>query len=78
VVELSGQARPTPRPMWCVQAGTAVSQRVRWGTSNSFNLIHWHARPQGQARTCRVERCDYDAARGAFLTASEQTLGLAS
>ncbi|TFY96805.1 metallophosphoesterase family protein [Ramlibacter rhizophilus] len=77
VVELSGQARPTPRPMWCVQAGTALSHRVRWGTANSVNLIHWHAVPLGRTRTCKVERCDYDAKTEAFLTASEQTLGLA-
>lgn len=77
VVELSGHARPTPRPMWCVQAGTALSHRVRWGTSNSLNLIHWHPVAAGQTRTCRVERCDFDSDRGAFVTASDQTLGLA-
>lgn len=77
VVELTGGPRPTPRPMWCVQAGTAVSERVRWGTSNSLNLIHWHPHAQGQARTCKVERCDYDPVRHAFVTASEQKLGLA-
>jgi 3',5'-cyclic AMP phosphodiesterase CpdA len=76
VVELTGQPRPTPRPMWCVQAGTALSHRVRWGTANSLNLIHWHPVPAGSTRTCRVERCDYDAHAGAFVTASEQTLGL--
>lgn len=77
VVELGRLGVPTPRPMWCVQAGTAVSRRVRWGTSNSVNLIHWQPAPPGHARSCRVERCDYDPDAAAFVAASEETLGLA-
>lgn len=44
-------------PLWCVQAGTAVSSRVRHGTCNSVNLIEWdaHASP----RACRVQRFDF-------------------
>lgn len=45
---------------YCLQAGTAVSHRVRHGTPNSVNLIHWD---QGQ---CKVERWDYDLADSRF------------
>lgn len=76
VLDLRTQPQPTPRPMWCVQAGTAVSSRVRHGTHNSVNLIHWKAAPAGQPRTCRVERCDYQSEKGWFETAKMETLGL--
>ena len=66
VLDLQARDEPTPRPMWCVQAGTAVSWRVRHGTCNSVNLIHWDAVPVGQPRRCRVERCDYQAEKGWF------------
>lgn len=76
VADLQARDPPTPRPMWCVQAGTAVSARVRHGTSNSVNLIHWDAAPPGEPRSCRVERCDYQPGTGAFETAVEEVLGL--
>jgi 3',5'-cyclic AMP phosphodiesterase CpdA len=67
---------PTPRPMWCIQAGTAVSSRVRHGTCNSVNLIHWLPTPPGQPRKCQIERCDYSTAEGWFATAEIRTLAL--
>jgi 3',5'-cyclic AMP phosphodiesterase CpdA len=76
VADLRLQRDPTVRPMWCVQAGTAVSTRIRRGTCNSVNLIHWDALPQGQPRTCRVERCDYRADKGWFETETDQVLEL--
>ena len=39
VMPLQGLARP----MWVVQAGTAVSSRVREGVPNSVNLLRWGA-----------------------------------
>lgn len=53
------------RPMWAVQAGTAVSSRVRDGIPNSVNLLRWgrHA-PQGR---CVIERWDYAAVSQAFV-----------
>jgi 3',5'-cyclic AMP phosphodiesterase CpdA len=77
VMDLRSRPEPTPRPMWCVQAGTAVSSRLRHGTCNSVNLIHWRTPLPGQARTCQVERCDYNAAEGWFATAETRTLALA-
>ncbi len=69
VLDLAARPQPTPRPMWCVQAGTAVSDRVRHGTCNSVNLIHWEPPGSGQPRRCRVERCDYRQQAGEFETA---------
>jgi 3',5'-cyclic AMP phosphodiesterase CpdA len=77
VLDLRKRAEPTPRPMWCVQAGTAVSTRVRHGTCNSVNLIHWRPALAGQARSCQVERCDYNPAEGWFATADISSLPLA-
>jgi predicted MPP superfamily phosphohydrolase len=47
-----------PRNVWIVQAGTAVSKRVRYDVPNSVNLIRY-ARAQ-KLRQCVVERWDYD------------------
>jgi hypothetical protein len=60
-----------PRPMWAVQAGTAVSRRVRAGAANSVNLIRIRARqgaspPAVPVRQAQVERWDHVAASGAF------------
>lgn len=76
VMDLAATASPTPRPMWCVQAGTAVSNRVRHGTCNSVNVIHWKAPTAGAPRRCTVERCDYRPQTGWFETAEVQTLAL--
>ncbi len=76
VMDLAGAPVPTPRPMWCVQAGTAVSSRVRHGTCNSVNLIHWRAAIAGEPRHCVVERCDYRPAAGWFETAETKPLAL--
>ena len=47
-----------PRRVWAVQAGTAVSARVRHDAGNSVNLIRIAA---GAApRRCAVERWDFD------------------
>lgn len=58
------------RAMWVVQAGTAVSSRVRSGVPNSVNLLRWSAL---QAR-CAVEQWDYAAARAAFVCAKTCSL----
>lgn len=53
------------RPMWAVQAGTAVSSRVRKGAPNSVNLLRWGAdSPQGG---CLIEQWDFSAAEPAFV-----------
>lgn len=60
------------RRAWVVQAGTAVSQRVRGGISNSINLIE-HGVRQGQHQ-CIIQRWDYAADLQAFARANSQTL----
>jgi 3',5'-cyclic AMP phosphodiesterase CpdA len=74
VLDLRTRPQPTPRPMWCVQAGTAVSRRIRHGTCNSVNLIHWRPVLLGEPRTCQVERCDYKPEDGWFATAQRDML----
>lgn len=76
VADLMQVKRPTPRPMWCVQAGTAVSSRIRHNTHNSVNLIHWQGAAVGEARSCKVERCDYQPLQGSFETQTVNELAL--
>ncbi|TAH13670.1 MAG: metallophosphoesterase [Curvibacter sp.] len=55
------------RPLWAVQAGTAVSARVRAGVPNSVNLLRWGAgAPPG---CCQIEQWNYVAAERAFVRA---------
>lgn len=76
VLDLQARQPPTTRPMWCVQAGTAVSSRIRHGTCNSVNLIEWDPAMASASRSCTVERFDYSAASGRFEAASVTTLAL--
>jgi 3',5'-cyclic AMP phosphodiesterase CpdA len=66
VSDLCARAKGTARPMYCIQAGTAFSHRVRHGTPNSVNLIRWQAPADGAARACVAERWDYDLADDRF------------
>jgi len=54
------------RPLWAVQAGTALSHRVRAGVGNSVNLIHLQGAAGGGARQGRVERWDHQPATQRF------------
>ncbi len=69
VLPLQGLARA----LWVVQAGTAVSSRVRQGVPNSVNLIRWgtHAAPG----CCRIEQWDYSAPAEAFVRAQVSDIG---
>ena len=69
-------SRPTARALWCVQAGTAMSERVRHGTDNSVNLIEWQSATAGTPRQCRVERLDYRMTTGEFEVHETRTLSL--
>ncbi len=60
VMPLQGLARP----LWVVQAGTAVSSRVRDGAPNSVNLLRWGA--DSAPGCCRIEQWDYKADDRAF------------
>lgn len=52
-------AQGLARPLWVVQAGTAVSSRVRDGSPNSVNLLRWGT--DSAPGCCRIEQWDYDA-----------------
>lgn len=57
-------ARRGSRVAWAVQAGTALSDRVRGDVSNSVNLIRHD--PYDLTQPCVVERWDHDDAQGVF------------
>lgn len=61
------------RRLWCVQAGTAVSSRLRREAGNSVNLLHRRA---GAPRQAQVERWDYLPAAGRFEAVALHTLDL--
>ena len=57
-----------PRRLWSVEAGTAVSHRVRGGQLNSVNVLRWGGdAPRGR---CVVEQWDCPAAGPAFVLAA--------
>ena len=61
-----------PRRAWGVQAGTAVSWRIRFEAGNSVNLLHYDP----AALQCRVERWDYRDAADRFELARSEELPL--
>ena len=61
VMPLPGLARP----LWAVQAGTAVSSRVRRSVPNSVNVVRW-----SPATGCVVEHWDFSTAASAFVCAA--------
>jgi 3',5'-cyclic AMP phosphodiesterase CpdA len=68
VLELQGLARP----MWVVQAGTAVSARVRHGVPNSVNVVRTGT-DASQGR-CQVEQWDFAMADSAFVLVQATTM----
>lgn len=64
VLALHGLARP----MWAVQAGTAVSTRARADVPNSVNLLRWG--PHAAPGCCRIEQWDCVAGDRSFRLAS--------
>ena len=74
VLPLHERIDALPRPLWAVQAGTAVSSRVRDEVGNSVNLIRSRGR-LGDRREALVERWDYRAASHRFEPVSMHRLG---
>jgi len=64
VCELSSRVAGLGRRFWCVQAGTALSSRVRWEAPNSVNLLRYDV--ASMPLQCQLERWDYRAAVGQF------------
>jgi hypothetical protein len=69
--DLCARANATPRPLFCLQAGTALSHRTRHGSPNSVNVVRWSPPAPGGTRVVRAERWDYDLADQRF----EETKG---
>ena len=61
--------------MWAVQAGTAVSSRLRHGANNSVNLIRY---ADGQRPTwhCNIERWDFQPHTRRFMPVTITALEL--
>jgi 3',5'-cyclic AMP phosphodiesterase CpdA len=67
VRQLEASAPEGPRPLWIVQAGTALSSRVRGGVPNSVNLIRYQdatGAAEGPSRV--IERWDFDNSQSRF------------
>lgn len=64
VLNLNEPLTDLPRKLWVVQAGTAMSTRVRNEAGNSINVIR--SADMGAEPSCMVERWDYVAATHSF------------
>ena len=77
---LQGAFMDCPRAMWAVQAGTAVSTRLRSGQPNSVNLVRQAADDGSEAsfpgRRCTVERWDCPTGDDRFAWAASHDLVL--
>lgn len=71
VLPMSQRYAGLARELWAVNAGTAVSQRIRREAPNSLNVIEY----QQGAATCRVERWDCHLPRP-FERVAEQVIAL--
>ena len=72
VCELSSVVSGVNRRIWCVQAGTAVSSRIRREAPNSVNLIEFEVQSSGLR--CSVERWDYQKVGRGFELAHTSVL----
>jgi 3',5'-cyclic AMP phosphodiesterase CpdA len=64
-----------PRRLWAVQAGTALSSRIRHEAGNSVNLVRWSA-SDGAVRHGAVERWDYAEGAQVFQRVAAHALDL--
>ena len=68
VLPLHEVMSPLARPLWAVNAGTAVSWRVRHDAGNSANVLRTSLEAP---RTCTVEHWGFSPAASAFVRAAE-------
>ncbi len=82
VCDLSSSYADLARHTWCVQAGTAVSSRIRENAPNSVNLVCYEGEGNGRNQkrdlqpACDVERWDFSASAKRFELAKTHTLTL--
>lgn len=62
------------RPMWAIQAGTAVSDRLRHQTQNSVNLIRIPTAGSGGVTVADVERWDFEPRDACFVVREQHCL----
>lgn len=74
VLPLSQRYTGLAREVWCVQAGTAVSARVRHEAPNSVNVVDYD--PAAAALECEVSRWDHDARNLRFVAVERHRLAL--
>ena len=67
---------PNQRQGWVVQAGTAVSHRVRGNVPNSVNIIA-RSEHNDTCEACFAERWDFDSRQQRFELVNKRTLALA-
>ena len=72
VHDLSSSMAGLGRRLWCVQAGTSLSTRLRAGVPNSVNLLRYDG--VSQPVSCLLERWDYQAGSGQFECAQSRAL----
>jgi 3',5'-cyclic AMP phosphodiesterase CpdA len=68
VLPLQGLARP----MWAVQAGTAISSRLRSGVPNSVNILRWGI--DAEPGCCQIEQWDFSAKESLFRLAQSNAV----
>ena len=74
VYDLSSRVAGLGRHLWCVQAGTSLSTRVRAGIPNSVNLLRYDC--VAQPVSCLLERWDFQAGSGQFECVQSSALSL--
>lgn len=74
VLPMSRRYSGMRRELWCVQAGTALSARVRREAPHSLNLIEYE--PTRETLACRVQRWDLPPGARRFEVAAESAIAL--
>lgn len=72
VLPLHETMAPLARPLWAVNAGTAVSTRTRYDAGNSVNVLRTCP---GEARVCSVEHWTFRSPPAAFVQTATIRLG---
>jgi len=72
VLPLHEGPKALARPLWAVNAGTAVSRRIRHDAGNSVNVLRTS---RDEPRVCRLEQWNYFEPRAAFVRSAELRLG---
>lgn len=72
VIPLHETMGPLRGPLWAVNAGTAVSRRVRFDAGNSVNVLRTSP---GEPRVGLVEHWAFSEPKGAFVRTAEVRLG---